>query len=48
MPTRESFGDGCEKDCPACRERWGFVQWSVAVTDDARANWRAYVGRVAD
>jgi hypothetical protein len=48
MPTSETFGDGCEKDCPACGERWGFVQWSVAVADDAPADWRAHVERVSD
>jgi hypothetical protein len=48
MPTGDTCGDGCEKDCPACGEHWGFVQWSIAVADDAPADGRAHIERVAD
>ena len=48
MESGESFGDGVEKHCPACGEKHRYVQWSVAVADDAPADWRARVGRVAD
>lgn len=48
MPSGETFGDGVEKDCPRCGERWGFVQFSVSVSDDAPAGWKANTGRVAD
>jgi hypothetical protein len=34
MKDGEAFGDGIEKDCPACGEKWGFVQWSIAVADN--------------
>jgi hypothetical protein len=42
----EAFGDGVDKHCPACNERWGFVQWSIAVADDPPKDWRANIGRV--
>jgi hypothetical protein len=48
MPTGDTCGDGCEKDCPACGEHWGFVQWSIALAEDAPADWRAHIERVAD
>jgi hypothetical protein len=42
----ESFGDGVDKDCPACGERWGFVQWSVFVSDNPPKDWRSKIGRI--
>ena len=48
MESGEWFGDGVEKHCPACGEKHRYVQWSVAVADDAPADWRARIGRVAD
>lgn len=48
MANGESFGDGIDMHCPKCSERWGFVQWSVSVTDDPPIDWKANVGRVAD
>jgi hypothetical protein len=48
MSTAEACDDGCEKECPACGERWGFVQWSISAADDAEANREAKIGRVAD
>ena len=48
MDSGESFGDGVEKVCPVCGKRWGFVQYSVTVADDAPADWKANIGRVAD
>jgi hypothetical protein len=48
MPSGESFGDGVDKECPQCGERWGFVQWSIAVADDTPEGWEANVGRVVD
>ena len=35
-----------EKDCPACGEKWGFVQWSVFVTDNPPKDWKSKIGRV--
>jgi hypothetical protein len=35
-----------EKDCPACGEKWGFVQWSVFVTDSPPKDWKAKIGRI--
>jgi hypothetical protein len=46
MTSGEVFGDGVDKHCPACNERWGFVQWSVAVVDDPPLDWRSNIGRV--
>lgn len=46
MKSGEAFGDGVEKDCPACGENWGFVQWSVVVADHPRKKWRKQIGRV--
>lgn len=46
MKDGDSFGDGIDKHCPACGERWGFVQWSVTVSDDPPANWESKIGRV--
>lgn len=48
MTSGESFGDGVDKHCPQCDERWGYVQWSVAVADDPPADWKSKIGRVAD
>jgi hypothetical protein len=48
MSSGESFGDGVDKHCPQCEERWGFVQWSVAVGEDAPADWRSKIEPVAD
>ena len=48
MVSGESFGEGVDKECPACGERWGFVQYSVTVTDDPPADWRAKIGPVAE
>ena len=48
MDSGEWFRDGVEKYCPACGEKYCFVQWSVAVADDAPADWRVRIGRVAD
>jgi len=48
MVSGERFGEGVDKHCPACGERWGFVQYSVTVTDDPPADWRSKIGRVAD
>ena len=48
MNSGESFGDGVDKECPACAQRWGFVQYSVTVADDAPADWKSKVGRAAD
>ena len=48
MTSGEWFGDGIEKHCPACAEKYGFVQWSVSVADDAPADWRAKIARIAD
>jgi len=45
MISGEAFGDGIEKHCPACREKWGFVQWSVAVVDDPPDDWKSNIGR---
>ena len=46
MKSGEVFGDGIEKDCPACGEKWGFVQWSVFVTDNPPKDWKSKIGRV--
>lgn len=46
MTSGEAFGDGIDKHCPACGERWGFVQWSVVVGDDAPDDWRSKIPRV--
>lgn len=48
MESGESFGHGIDMHCPTCSERWGFVQYSVTVADDAPADWKANIGRVAD
>jgi hypothetical protein len=48
MSSGESFGEGVDKHCPQCGERWGFVQYSVSVMDDPPADWRSKIGRVAD
>jgi hypothetical protein len=42
----ETFGDGVDTHCPACNERWGFVQWSVAAADNAPDDWRENSGRI--
>lgn len=47
LVTGDTRGDGCENDCPACGETWGFVRWSVFVADDV-PGWEANTGRVAD
>ena len=31
--TGESFGDGVELDCPRCRGRCGFAQYSIFTSD---------------
>ena len=46
MKNGDCFGDGVEKDCPACSEKWGFVQWSVFVADNPPKDWRSKIGRV--
>jgi hypothetical protein len=46
MTNGEGFGDGVEKDCPACGERYGFVQWSIAVADNPSKGWKSKIGRV--
>jgi hypothetical protein len=46
LTSGETFGDGVEKHCPACGERWGFVQWSVAVADEPPDDWRSRIGRI--
>ncbi len=46
MKNGESFGNGIDKHCPACSERYGFVQWSVAVADNPPADWKSNIGRV--
>jgi hypothetical protein len=42
----ETVGDGVDKHCPRCDERWGFVQWSVAAVDNPPVGWKANIGRV--
>jgi hypothetical protein len=44
--SEEVFGEGVDKHCPACNDRWGFVQWSVAVADNLPDDWRANIGRI--
>jgi hypothetical protein len=46
MTLGEAFGDGVEKHCPRCDERWGFVQWSVFVSDNPPKDWKSKIGRV--
>lgn len=46
MNGGEVFGEGVEKHCPACDTKWGFVQFSVAVSSEAPGDWRENVGRV--
>ena len=46
LTSGETFGDGIDKHCPACGERWGFVQWSVIVVDEPPDDWRSKIGRV--
>ena len=46
LTSGEVFGDGIDKHCPACGERWGFVQWSVAVADETPEGWQSRIGRV--
>ncbi len=46
LTSGETFGDGIDKHCPACGERWGFVQWSVAVAEDPPDDWRSKIERV--
>lgn len=48
MESGETFGDGVDKHCPACGERWGFVQWSVVVPQSAPSDWRAKIERAPD
>lgn len=48
MTTDETFGHGADKLCPACGERWGFVQYTVAVADDAPDDWPSKIEPVAD
>jgi hypothetical protein len=48
MQVGETFGDGADFHCPACGERYSFVQWSVTVTDDALADWPSKIPRVGD
>lgn len=31
MTSGESFGDGIDKHCPRCGERWGFVQYPLII-----------------
>jgi hypothetical protein len=48
MSSGESFGEGVDKHCPQCGERWGFVQYPVFVVEDPPADWKSKTGRVAD
>jgi hypothetical protein len=48
MGSGKSFGEGVDKHCPHCDERWGFVQYSVSVVDDPPADWKSKIGRIAD
>ena len=36
MESGETFGDGVDKHCPSCGQRWGFVQFSVAFIEQRR------------
>ena len=46
MISGEAFGDGIEKHCPVCDQKWGCVLWSVAVADNPPDDWRSKIGRV--
>jgi hypothetical protein len=46
LTSGETFGGGTDKHCPACGERWGFVQWSVAGADEPPEGWQSRIGRV--
>jgi hypothetical protein len=46
MKSGEVFGDGIEKHCPSCGEKWGFVQWSVFVADNPPKDWKSKIGRI--
>jgi hypothetical protein len=46
MTSGEFFSDGVDKHCPSCNERWGFVQWSVAVADNPPEGWKSKIGSV--
>jgi hypothetical protein len=46
MTNGDCFGDGIDKHCPACCERYGFVQWSIAVADNPPKGWKSKIGRV--
>jgi hypothetical protein len=46
MTNGEGLGDGIDKHCPACSERYGFVQWSVAVAENPPKGWKSKIGRV--
>jgi hypothetical protein len=46
MISGEACGDGVEKHCPACKEKWGFVQWSVLLADSPLEDCRSKIGRV--
>jgi len=48
MDSGEAFGDGVDKHCPRCGERWGYAQYSVVVADDAPEDWPAKIERVPD
>jgi uncharacterized protein (DUF983 family) len=48
MVSGESFGDGVEKHCPRCGDKYGFVQWSVVVAENAAPGWEARIERAAD
>jgi hypothetical protein len=47
MTSGDSFGDGVEKHCPDCGTYYGFVQWSVIVSNNPPSGWEANIGRVA-
>jgi hypothetical protein len=46
LTAGEAFGDGIERHCPACKEKWGFVQWSVFASKKLAKNWKSKIGRV--
>lgn len=48
MEAGDSLGHGMDFHCPACGERYGFVQYPVVVPDDAPDDWPAKIPPVAD
>lgn len=43
MTLGDTFGTGADRNCPKCGERYGFVQWSIVVADDAPDDWPSKV-----